>query len=90
MKNLVIKIQAWNAKLIEFTFFDTISFLDKGSHSITAFCRNNLESDLFKQALEKNYEKIPQSHPYKLFQFLDLDDLPGLEVICDHFDVVIH
>jgi hypothetical protein len=88
---LIINIKAWNENLIEFAFFDPISFLDRGVTSfITKFCRNMSESGFLKQALSVNYVEVPENHPYKWFQFMNLSDLPALEIICDHYDVKIH
>src|SRR5438309_8829449 len=77
-QQLIIRIRAWDARIIEFEFFDSILFLDMGSQDISEFCRNTKETDLFKRALERAYAKVPENHPYKLFQFLDLDGDPCL------------
>ncbi len=82
--NLVIRIKNWEAKIIEFTFFDLILFIDRGGNFIMDFCINKSKSELFEQAVEKTYEKIPINVPYKLFQFLDIDE-PYLEIICKYF-----
>jgi hypothetical protein len=61
-------------------------FLDRGGNGIIGFYRNHYETELFKETLNKTYQNVPKDHPYKLFQFMDLDDEPCLEIICDHFE----
>ena len=87
---LIIEIKAWNENIIEITFISPILFIDKGCEAITAFRQNFLYSDIYLEALNKTYEKIPEDHPYKYFQFLNLDDEPVLEIISEnyHFQIL--
>ena len=84
-KKLIIHVRSWNEKIINFEFCDFILFLDRGTQYISEFCRNTEETELFKQSLERTYMNVPEDHPYKLFQFLDLDGDPCLEIVCEHF-----
>lgn len=84
--HLVIKIKTWKSTIIQFTFFDLIIFVDRGGNFIMDFGRQTSENDVFKQALEKSYDKIPTNVPYKLFQFLDIGDTPYLEIVCEYFE----
>jgi hypothetical protein len=83
---LIIKIKTWDIKIVEFIFFDLISFIDRGGNFIMDFCKSKFENEFFKQTLQKNYDKIPINNPYKLFQFLDVGDEPYLEIICKNFE----
>jgi len=84
--SVLVKIRSGNGKIIEFTFFDVIYFGDKGGNFITAFGKAK-EKEILKEVLIKTYgSKIPYDHPYKLFQFLDIDENPYLEIVCDSSD----
>ena len=88
--NLTIRIRAWNAKTLEFIFSDLLLFTDEGGNLISSFCLNKSNSELFIKILNKTYDnKAPDHHPYKFFQFLDIDDEPCLEIICEKFEVKI-
>ncbi len=89
-KMLIIKIQAWNLQAIEFFFQDPILFFDHGCESVTEFFEDTSKTELFTQALIRIYGKMPESHLYKHFQFLDLDDNPCLEIISENFTFKIN
>jgi len=82
---LTVRIQIWNLDMLDIIFYDPILFLDKGCQLITVFCENHSKSPLLLQALKRSYDKIPQKHPYKHFQILDLYDEPVLEIVCQGF-----
>ncbi len=88
--NLIIEIKAWNENIIEITFISPILFVDKECEAMTAFRQNFSYSDIYLEALNKTYEKIPEDIPYKYFQFLNLDDEPVLEIISInyHFQIL--
>lgn len=68
-------------------FFEHLFLLDTGADLITALYQNKSQTNFFSQILKKTYEKVPEQHPYKLFQFMNLDDEPCLEIICEHLEI---
>ncbi|MGA8165134.1 MAG: hypothetical protein WB791_08950 [Waddliaceae bacterium] len=86
---LTVKLQAWDASVIEIYFNNPILFVDRGCGEITMFCEKKSESDLLKNALEENYDKgvVPNNHPYKLYQLLDLDSNSSLEIVCKGVEI---
>lgn len=85
--SVIIKIKTWQEKLIEITFFDPILFIDHFFGYTAKFGKKTTKTSLLLEALNDNYKKIPENHPYKLFQFLDLYDKPNLEIICTGYKV---
>jgi hypothetical protein len=84
---LIIKIESWDAKIIEFIFYDFLGFIYRGGDGNKDFCINHNQTCFFNQMIEKKYGKIPDNHPYKLYQLLDFDDNPYFEVISPYYEV---
>jgi len=83
---LLFDIKSWNGRLLKITFFDIICFTDNGYHSTLMFCKNSKMTELMRKTLINHYEIVPQTHPYSLFQFLDYDDEPCMEIICEKIE----
>ncbi len=86
--NLILRLKCWNEKIIEFEFVDCILFLILNNWKISDVCELN-DSFLMERALKKVYETIPEQHPYKVFQFLDNDDDPAVEVACTNMIISV-
>ncbi|CCB91863.1 unknown protein [Waddlia chondrophila 2032/99] len=86
---LVIKLQIWDASVVEICCDSPILFVDRGCGETSLFCQKTSDSDMLKRALETNYDKgiIPNNHPYKVYQILDLDDNPSIEIICKGIEI---
>ena len=78
--NLVIYLKAWNEKILKFEFFDYLLFLILNSWNISDICELD-NSPLIERALRIEYDTIPQDHPYKLYQFINDDDEPTVEIV---------
>lgn len=87
--NIIIKLRAWDASVVQICCNNPILFVDRGCGEITLFCEKKSSTDLLEITLKKNYDdgKVPDNHPYKLYQLLDLDDNPSLEIICKSTEV---
>lgn len=85
-KNLTIMIKLWDGRTVKFVFTEILAFVDNGGNFIMDFCKNESGSDFFNQIIKKTYDEVPLKIPYKLFQFLDIDDEPYLEIICEKFE----
>ena len=84
----IVLLKAWNEKTIKFEFIDCILFLSLENWRISDIIElKSPDSSLFKRALRTTFEEIPIEHSYKLFQFLDLDDDPAIEIVCK--DIII-
>lgn len=80
---LEISLNSWNAKIITLKFTDVIHFTYKLGFQVSNFYEILNDSALVKEALLRNYEKIPIDHPYKLFQLEDIDDFPFIQVVAE-------
>ncbi len=86
--NLLFTIEAWDARVLKISFKNVIYFVDK-SHWTCTLCELTSHSDLLQEALKSEYIEIPEDHPYKVYQFLDLYDEPSFEIICEKFEVAV-
>lgn len=80
---LVVLLQAWNEKTIEFEFSETVSVLEVLAGDIADVTWDDSPSELLVRALKRVYEKEPSEHPYKVFRFIALDDEPCLEIVAE-------
>jgi hypothetical protein len=89
-KKLSVSIRTWNGKIIEFIFYNFLEFITTGGDCIKCFCVNKIQTEFFKEILEKQHKKqIPDNHLYKLYQLLDIHDKPYLEVISPYYEINI-
>ena len=79
--NLIIFLKCWNEKILQFEFVECVLFLILNSWNISDICETT-NSSLMEKALIKVYEEVPPKHDYKLFQFIDNDADPVVEVVC--------
>ena len=86
---LDVQIRAWNAKIIKISFLQPMMFFFRGNHSLSSFCELISQSSVLKEALTYAYEEVPQVHPYKVYQLIDIEDVPALEVVCIDYKTVI-
>jgi hypothetical protein len=84
---LIITIESWDARIIKFVFYNFLAFKYRGGNLNKDFCVNKSQTIFFKEVLEKKYGKIPNNHPYNLYQLLDLYDKPCFEVISPSYEV---
>ncbi len=84
---LRIKFQMWDGGIIKIYFYDVILFVDHCINNINGFYQNTENGKLMDDALKATYEITPTSHPYKLFQFINLDNNPCIEIICNDIQV---
>jgi len=89
-KNIgTVKIRTWNAKCIVIHFIGPILLIDRGCQAITAFGERSEQTVFFEEVLKKVYDSIPKNHPYKLYQLLDMDNTPSLEVVSEEIKLEI-
>jgi hypothetical protein len=79
--HLTVKVKTWNDKLLSVLFSDVVGVIDCGLGDISSFVKENGESLFLTTILNQVYESIPDDQPYHLFQFLNLDDNPCLEIV---------
>jgi hypothetical protein len=84
---LLIFLTLWNEKEIKLIFSNPILFFYKQGDVIEGFyeCKNS--SPILNEALSLEYDYIPNNHPYKLYQILDIYDLPFFQVVADKVEL---
>lgn len=88
-EKLTVQLLSWNNQKVFIHFFDPILFLDRGLYLSKQFCELKSFSPLLKEALEYTYVKIPENPPYKVYQIIDIEDEPAMEIICKRYEVMI-
>jgi hypothetical protein len=83
---VIIKIESWDARVIEFIFYDVVAFIDKGGNFISEFCIQRVPSEFFQKKLMHIYSKVPDNHPYKVYVFLDVSDNHFLEIMSPYYE----
>lgn len=78
---VVVYLLTWNETVLKMEFVDYICFFTYGAADISDVCENP-SSELLKIALENMYEKIPDNHGYKLYEFVNLQDEAAMEIVC--------
>ena len=73
-------LKMWNGVEIQIEFSEVTGVNDLGVGDISNFVEDE-NTPFLNSILSKVYEIAPTSHPYRSFQFLDLDDNPVLEII---------
>ena len=85
---LIVSLSSWQDIPLKLTFKNIIQFSYKIGSRIQDLYEI-LESTAFLQeALEREYEKIPDDHPYRLFQLEDIDDFPFIQVVAESVEVM--
>ena len=78
---LIVRVRAWNGKLLLVRFDDVVGARDCLPGDITGLYEHTCSTDFLVQTLGHVYENVPDNSPYKHFAFTNLDDQPSLEVI---------
>lgn len=86
---LLIYLKCWNEKILHLQFVDCILFLILDSWQISDICET-ADSQLLDKSLQKVYEIIPDQHPYKVFQFIDNEDDPVIEIACTNIIISVN
>jgi hypothetical protein len=85
---LLINVILWNSRRVEFRFGEFLVFIDKGCSEIGRIVERLGPSELMHESLRRNYpQEIPEDHPYRLFQILDIYDYPVIEVVSKSIEI---
>lgn len=84
---LSVAVRAWNGERLVVAFSEPLGVRDRGVASIQDVCEVAGETPLLAEVLAYHYESVPDDHGLRVFQFLDLDGEPSLEVVAR--DVVV-
>lgn len=79
--SLLIFLKSWDEKILKFEFSNSIFFMIYNNWYISDICEMNNPKNMEK-ALLMVYADPPKLHPYKAFQFIDIDGDIAAEVYC--------
>ena len=85
-----VEVSAWNGQLLRVTFADAVVVSDLGVGDISALCEEDAGSPFMAAVLERLYEATPPPAAHRLYQFLDLDDQPALEIVAAGVSITTH
>ena len=85
MKNKILTIyfSSWDACIIRMVFSNPIQFFYKLGDIVSDAYEILDNSPTLNASLSLKYEKIPSNHPFKLYQIVDIQDFPFIEVIAE-------
>lgn len=86
-EQLIVVVKMWNDKKIKIVFRGIVGCSDYGIGDISALVEEDRTTEFFKKILSEVYEKLPSQHPYHLYQFLNLDDSPCLEIVAETIEI---
>lgn len=84
---VTIVITAWNGRTITVIFSGVAGVLDYGIGDISDFIEETEETEFLTETLSRVYDKTPDYHPYRIYQFLNLDDAPSLEILAESMEI---
>src|SRR5215207_4587775 len=85
-----VDVNAWNGQLLRVRFTDAVGVSDLGAGDISALSEEDAGSPFMAAVLARLYEANPPTGAHRLYQFLDLDDQPALEVVAGGVSVTAH
>jgi len=84
--NVSLFLECWNSAVLEINFLYFASLFAMNYTRIADF-REVFESSLLERALEELYEKKPKEHLFRVFRFLNSDDITAFEIVCEDIKV---
>lgn len=84
---LTIHMDSWKETPLRIVFAKVIQFSYKLGDLPKDLYETSGDCPLLMEALASKYEKIPTSHPYKLFELEDIDDFPFIQIVAVSINV---
>lgn len=80
-RTFTVEIRGWNDAPIRAIFEECEGVVDYGLGDISDIVEETEFTDFFRRVFQNVYEIIPDTHPYHLFQFLNHDGEPAIEIV---------
>lgn len=84
---IVVKMKTWNDVKLTIIFQGAIGMVDYGAFNISNFVEEDSLTTFMEKVLLEFYDSLTSKHPYKLYQFLNLDDNPSLEIVAESLSI---
>lgn len=85
---LIVYLKSWKEKNITLIFSSVIQFSYKLGDHLSNIYEISGSSHFLEEALEREYIKVPENHPFKLYQIHDISDFPYVEVVAERVEVI--
>lgn len=79
--NLTVRLIAWNGVKLSVSFHDFEGMADYSAGDISSLVEFDGKNDFLSRVLQNVFEVPPAQTGLRLFQFLNLDEEPSLEVV---------
>ncbi|MEP6850582.1 MAG: hypothetical protein ABI999_17115 [Acidobacteriota bacterium] len=76
-----VTVRTWNDRLVTVNFKDVVGVNDIGIGDIKGIFKIEGSTPLLETVLNQVYEVTPNTHPYRQYEFVNLDDVSCLTVI---------
>lgn len=80
--SLTLLLECWNSVIVEIEFLNFASLFSMNYFRV-ADLNEVFESPLLERVLSELYEEKPKAHNYRVFKFINSDDLTVLEIVCE-------
>lgn len=84
---LTVLLSSWDNRIIKILFIGVIRFDYRIDSIVSNVYEKFEEDDLLKEALALQYEKIPETHPFKVYTIRDIDDVDFFKVVAEKITV---
>ena len=87
-ETMIISLSGTNGENFKIVFQTPIQFSFKKGKQIQGLFQSTKASPLLNEALLLRYVHVPEVHPFRPFQLLDMSDLPFIEVIAESATII--
>lgn len=85
---LMLRIYNYGLRTFEIYFPNPIFFSDRGEKYFHEFWKDDSMTSVLSEALLHKYGKIPDEHPYQMFQILSIYYEPAIEIVAPRFEII--
>lgn len=82
-----LEITAWNGGRSRVRFIAFAGLSDYGVGDVSGLIEETDPSAFYNKVISRLFENIPAENPYRLFQILDLDGQPALEIVAQDLEI---
>jgi hypothetical protein len=79
--NLAVLLKAWNEQMLRVVFHEVLLVRDFVPGDVSGLYEYDGNTELLGTALSYTYDKLPDSHPYRHYVFLNNDGQPCLDIV---------
>lgn len=84
--DLILTLECWNAVILEIKFIGFASVFGMNLCTVSEFFEI-FNSPLLDNVLKEYYNEIPKEHNYRIFKFLNPNDMTILEIVCEGIEI---